>query len=45
MIFERFLNKAGSKLKEALYQFGYIAQEVLKIDPYHDELACGWQFT
>lgn len=39
MIFERFLNKAGSKLKEALYQFGYIAQEVLKIDPYHDELA------
>ncbi len=39
MIFERFLNKAGSKLKEALYQFGYLAQEVLKIDPYHDELA------
>lgn len=39
LIFERFLNKAGSKLREALYQFGYIAQEVLKIDPYHDELA------
>jgi DNA-binding transcriptional regulator YiaG len=39
LIFERFLNKAGSKLKQALYQFGYIAQEVLKIDPYHDELA------
>jgi DNA-binding transcriptional regulator YiaG len=39
MLFERFLNKAGSKLREALYQFGYIAQEVLKIDPYHDELA------
>jgi len=39
LIFERFLNKAGSKLKQALYQFGYIAQEVLTIDPYHDELA------
>jgi DNA-binding transcriptional regulator YiaG len=39
MIFERFLNRAGSKLREALYQFGYLAQEVLKIDPYHDELA------
>ncbi|MBD3886404.1 helix-turn-helix domain-containing protein [Phormidium tenue FACHB-886] len=39
LIFERFLNKAGSKLRQALYQFGYLAQEVLKIDPYHDELA------
>lgn len=34
-----FLNKAGCQAKDALYQFGYLAQEVLKIDPYHDELA------
>lgn len=39
LIFRSFLNKAGSKLKEALYQFGYLAQSILKIDPYHDELA------
>ena len=39
LIFHSFLNKAGSKLKEALYQFGYLAQDILKIDPYHDELA------
>ena len=37
--FEKFLNEAGVKAKEALYQFGYIAKQVLKIDPYHDELA------
>lgn len=34
-----FLNKAGYYAKEALYQFGYLAQEILKIDAYHDELA------
>jgi DNA-binding transcriptional regulator YiaG len=34
-----FLNKAGAKAREALYQFGYLAQDILKIDPYHDELA------
>jgi len=34
-----FLNKAGYFAKEALYQFGYLAQEILKIDAYHDELA------
>ncbi|NJM71612.1 MAG: helix-turn-helix domain-containing protein [Scytonema sp. RU_4_4] len=34
-----FLNRAGAKSREALYQFGYLAQQVLKIDPYHDELA------
>lgn len=34
-----FVNKAGAKASEALYQFGYIAQEVLRIDPYHNELA------
>jgi DNA-binding transcriptional regulator YiaG len=39
LIFYSFLNKAGSRLKEALYQFGYLAQDILKIDPYHDELA------
>ena len=36
---ESFLNKAGSQAREALYQFGYLAQDILKIDPYHDELA------
>ena len=39
LIFYNFLNKAGSQLKEALYQFGYLAQDILRIDPYHDELA------
>ncbi len=34
-----FLNRAGEESREALYQFGFLAQEVLKIDPYHDELA------
>lgn len=34
-----FLNKAGCFAKEALYQFGYLAQDILKIDAYHDELA------
>ena len=33
-----FLNKAGSQAREALFQFGYLAQDILKIDPYHDEL-------
>ncbi len=39
LIFHSFLNKAGSRLREALYQFGYLAQDILRIDPYHDELA------
>ena len=39
LIFYSFLNKAGSKLRKALYQFGYLAQDILRIDPYHDELA------
>lgn len=34
-----FLNRAGAKSKEALYQFSYLAQRILKIDPYHNELA------
>lgn len=33
-----FLNQAGSKAKSALYQFGYLALNILKLDPYHDEL-------
>lgn len=33
-----FLNQAGSKAREALYQFGYLALNILKLDPYHDEL-------
>ena len=39
LIFHSFLNKAGWRMKEALYQFGYLAQNILQIDPYHDELA------
>ena len=34
---KHFLNRAGAKAKQALYQFGYLAQKVLQIDP--DELA------
>jgi len=36
---KNFLNRAGAKAREALYQFSYLAQQVLKINPYHDELA------
>ncbi len=36
---KHYLNKAGCKAKEALYQFGYIAQDILRLDPYHDWLA------
>ena len=36
---DAFLNKAGWEAKNALYQFGYLAQDVLKIDPYRDDLA------
>jgi hypothetical protein len=36
---KHFLNRAGSKAKEALHQFGYLAKEILKIDPYHNEMA------
>ena len=39
LIFHSFLNKAGSRMREALYQFGYLAQDILQIDPYHNELA------
>lgn len=36
---KHFLNRAGSKAKEALYQFGYLAKDILRIDPYHHEIA------
>ncbi len=36
---DAFLNKAGCEARKALYQFGYLAQNVLKIDPYQDDLA------
>src|SRR6478672_7431263 len=34
-----FLNRAGAKSREASYQFGYLSQQVLRIDPYHNEFA------
>ncbi|GAB4385688.1 MAG: hypothetical protein Kow00121_50920 [Elainellaceae cyanobacterium] len=36
---KHFLNRAGSKAKEALHQFGYLAKDILRIDPYHNEMA------
>ncbi|MEP0909868.1 helix-turn-helix domain-containing protein [Leptolyngbya sp. GB1-A1] len=36
---KHFLNRAGSRAKEALHQFGYLAKDILKIDPYHHEMA------
>ncbi len=36
---KHFLNRAGSKAKEALHQFGYLASNILRIDPYHHEIA------
>lgn len=36
---KHYLNRAGCEAKEALYQFGYIAQDILRLDPYHDWLA------
>jgi DNA-binding XRE family transcriptional regulator len=33
-----FLNRAGAESREALFQFGYLAQKVLEIDHYHEEL-------
>ena len=36
---DAFLNKAGCEAKRALYQFGYLAQDILKINPYQDDLA------
>lgn len=36
---EKWLNRMGMKAGVALHQFGWLATEILKIDPYHDELA------
>ncbi len=36
---EKFLNHEGLQAGIALRQFGYLAQETLKINPYHEELA------
>ncbi|MBO3458418.1 helix-turn-helix transcriptional regulator [Aetokthonos hydrillicola Thurmond2011] len=36
---EKWLNRMGFKAGFALHQFGWLATEILKIDPYHDELA------
>lgn len=36
---DAFLNRAGCEAKKALYQFGYLAQDILKINPYQDDLA------
>ncbi len=36
---EKWLNRMGMKAGIALHQFGWLATEILKIDPYHDELA------
>lgn len=36
---KHFLNRAGNKAKEALHQFGYLAKDILQIDPYHHEMA------
>lgn len=35
----QFLNGAGAQAGTALRQFGYLAQQTLRIDPYHQELA------
>jgi DNA-binding XRE family transcriptional regulator len=36
---QKFLNAAGARAGTALRQFGYLAQNTLRIDPYHQELA------
>lgn len=36
---KHFLNRAGSKAKQALHQFGFLARDILQIDPYHHEMA------
>lgn len=34
---EKFLNSEGAKTDEALFQFGYLAEKVLRFDPYHQK--------
>ncbi|MEO0405993.1 MAG: helix-turn-helix transcriptional regulator [Cyanobacteria bacterium P01_A01_bin.135] len=36
---KHFLNRAGHKATAALHQFGYLARDILRIDPYHHEMA------
>lgn len=36
---KHFLNRAGNRAREALHQFGYLARDILQIDPYHNEMA------
>ncbi len=35
----KFLNGSGAQAGTALRQFGYLAQQTLRLDPYHQELA------
>jgi DNA-binding transcriptional regulator YiaG len=34
-----FINSGNKNSQDALYQFGYLAQDVMKMNPYHNELA------
>ena len=34
-----YLNKEGHAVRTAFYQFGLLSKDVLKIDPYHNEMA------
>lgn len=34
-----FINSGNTNSQDALYQFGYLAQDVMKMNPYHNELA------
>ena len=34
-----FINSGNANSQDALYQFGYLAQDVMKMNPYHNELA------
>jgi DNA-binding transcriptional regulator YiaG len=34
-----FLNRAGQESKTALFQYGYLADKILQIDPYHNPFA------
>lgn len=34
-----FINSGNINSQDALYQFGYLAQDVMKMNPYHNELA------
>lgn len=36
---QHYMNRAGQEARQALYQFGYIAEDILRLDSYHNELA------